>query len=71
MNNYIKVKGHENLYRDSFTGAIINTEVPRKNSISNKFNTAIEDINNLKEEISEIKSLLRELIRNGSSQIRN
>jgi hypothetical protein len=71
MNNYIKVKGHENLFRDALTGAIVNTEIPPKSNISNKFNTAIEDINNLKEEISEIKSLLRELIRNGSSQIRN
>jgi hypothetical protein len=67
MNNYIKVKGHENLFRDALTGAIVNTEIPPKNNISNKFNTAIEDINNLKEEISEIKSLLRELIRNASN----
>jgi predicted transcriptional regulator len=69
--NYLKVKGHENLYRDSNTGAIINTEVRPKTSISKQFNNAIEDINNLKEEISEIKSLLKELIRNGNSQIRS
>jgi hypothetical protein len=65
--NYIKVKGHENLYRDPQTGAIINTDARPKASISKQFNTAIEDINNLKEEISEIKSLLRELIRNASN----
>ena len=65
--SYIKVKGHENLYRDPQTGAIVNTDIPPKRSLSKEFNTAIEDINNLKEEISEIKSLLRELIRNVSN----
>jgi hypothetical protein len=65
--SYIKVKGHENLYRDPTTGAIVNTDVLPKRSLSKQFNTAIEDINNLKEEISEIKSLLRELIRNASN----
>ena len=64
---YLKVKGYENLYRDPNTGAIINKQIPVRNNFSNKFNTAIEDINNLKEEISEIKSLLRELIRNASN----
>jgi predicted transcriptional regulator len=67
MDNYIKVKGHENLYRDPNTGAIVNTDTPSKSNFSNKFNTAIEDINTLKEEISEIKRLLREIARNGSS----
>jgi hypothetical protein len=67
MDNYIKVKGHENLYRDPNTGAIINTDVPNKSNFSNKFNTAIEDINTLKEELSEIKQLLREIIRNASN----
>ena len=67
MDNYIKVKGHENLYRDPQTGAIVNTDIPPKRSLTKEFGTAIEDINNLKEEISEIKSLLRELIRNASN----
>lgn len=67
MHSYLKVKGHENLYRDPSTGAIINADTPSKGNFSSKFNTAIEDINNLKEEISEIKSLLRELIRNASN----
>lgn len=67
MSNYIKVEGHENLYRDPQTGAIINKNIPVKKSFTKQFNTAIEDINNLKEEISEIKSLLRELIRNASN----
>ena len=64
MNNYLKVKGHEKLYRDPFTGAIINTETPNKQSFTNKFNAVVDDINNLKDEVFEIKSLLEELIRN-------
>jgi hypothetical protein len=67
MDNYLKVKGHEGLYRDPSTGAIINNDIPTPRKFSYQFNTAIEDINNLKEEISEIKSLLRELIRNASN----
>lgn len=64
--SYIKVKGHENLYRDPQTGAIVNTDIPPKKSLSKQFNTAIEDINNLKDEVFEIKSLLKELIRNAN-----
>lgn len=69
--NYIKVQGHENLYRDSSTGAIISTEQPVRNNMANKFNTALEDINNLKGEIIEIKTLLKELIRNAYSSNRS
>jgi hypothetical protein len=67
--DYIKVSGHDGLVRDQNTGAIINVnnsaiEARRK---SKHLNSALEDINNLKEEISEIKSLLRELIKNVSN----
>ena len=66
MNNYLKVKGHNNLYRDPNTGAIINADTPKR-SASQNFNAALEDINTLKAEISEIKQLLKEIVRNGSS----
>jgi len=66
---YIKVSGHDGLVRDENTGAIINhddsaIQARRKQK---QMNSALEDINMLKNEISEIKSLLRELIRNASS----
>jgi predicted transcriptional regulator len=66
-NRYLKVEGHENLFRDSYTGAIVNTDKPAPRNFSRQFSTAIDDINTLKEEISEIKQLLREIVRNGSS----
>jgi hypothetical protein len=67
--SYIKVKGHDGLVRDQNTGAILNQddsaiEARRKQK---HLNSALEDINMLKDEISEIKFLLRELIRNASN----
>jgi hypothetical protein len=67
--DYIKVSGHDGLVRDQNTGAIINVdnsaiEARRK---SKHLNSALDDINMLKNEISEIKSLLRELIKNASN----
>jgi predicted transcriptional regulator len=62
---YIKVEGHENLFRDSFTGAIVNTDKPAPKNFSKQFNTVIEDINSLKAQLSEIKSLLNNIVKNG------
>ena len=66
---YIKVEGHDGLVRDETTGAIINLDdsaiaARRK---SKQLNSALDDINMLKNEISEIKSLLRELVKNASN----
>jgi uncharacterized protein YaaQ len=67
--DYTKVAGHDGLVRDENTGAIISLddqaiEARRK---SKHLSSALEDINMLKNEISEIKSLLRELIKHGNS----
>lgn len=64
--SYLKVEGHENLYRDPNTGAIINQEKPYRSNVAEKFNSLSYDINNLKEEISVIKNLLRDLVKNGN-----
>ena len=66
---YIKVQGHDGLVRDETTGAIINLDdsaitARRK---SKQLSSALDDINMLKNEISEIKSLLRELVKNASN----
>ena len=66
---YIKVEGHDGLVRDQNTGAIINRDdsaiaARRK---SQQLGSALDDINMLKNEISEIKSLLRELVKNASN----
>jgi len=70
--DYLKVKGHDSLHRDPATGAIVNVnrseflkhvEARRKRQ---SMETVVDDINNLKDELSEIKALLRELINNAS-----
>jgi hypothetical protein len=70
MNDLISVEGHPNLFRDSKTGAIINCDsVSYKqhlNGVSNRMSTKLE-IENLKNEVSEIKSLLKELLNKKSS----
>ena len=67
--DYLKVEGHDGLVRDHTTGAILNLddsaiEARRK---SKHLGSALDDINMLKNEVSEIKTLLRELIQNASN----
>ena len=69
---YIKVEGHDGLVRDQNTGAILNQDnsaIEARRKLKH-LNSALEDINMLKDEVSEIKSLLRELIRNASNSSR-
>ena len=68
---YIKVEGHDNLVRDPLTNSIINTNnsdyleyISRKKSKSDdnkKLSSLEEDVSNLKNDINEIKLLLRRL----------
>ena len=67
----IPVEGYPNLYRDSETNAIINCDksayINYLNSISSKEKEKME-IENMKNEISEIKNLLYKLLeKNGSN----
>ena len=67
--DYLKVEGHDGLVRDQKTGAILNLddsaiEARRK---SKHLGSALDDINMLKNEVSEITTLLRELIQNASN----
>ncbi len=73
--NYQKVKGHDHLIRDSSTNSVINTNmneyqqyIARRNIKSEenqKVQNLEEDVASMKEDLDEIKSLLRSLI-NGS-----
>jgi hypothetical protein len=66
----IKVEGHPNLYRDEQSGAIINFDTIAYNNYVNSLNKRDQqkrEIDNIKNEISEIKSLLKQLLeKNGS-----
>ena len=67
----IKVEGHENLYRDVYSNAIINDNKSefslymKRHKIREKQNddvrNACKEINNLKKEFYEIKKMLLEL----------
>jgi hypothetical protein len=64
----IPVKGHPNLYRDDSSGAIVNLDNIAYNQYVNSLDnrkSQKQEIQKLKNDIEEIKSLLKELI-NGS-----
>jgi hypothetical protein len=63
---YLPVEGHPNLVRDVNTGAIISKNRPTKR-LTSEFNLMKDDINTLKNEVSEIKALLQELIKNATN----
>ena len=79
MTDYIKVEEHPKLVRDSYSRAIINTDIhayeaaiKRSRSVNQQKDTmrdAVRDINNLKSEMHEIKSLLLKLVEREKWQI--
>jgi uncharacterized membrane protein YgaE (UPF0421/DUF939 family) len=61
----IKVEGHTHLIRDEESHAIINTDVEQYRLTMRRrqmLRTQRDEINSLKNDMSEIKSLLKELI---------
>ena len=67
--DFVKVDGHDGLVRDQNTGAILNLDdsamAARRKSM--QLSSALDDINTLKNEVSELKSLLHGLIKNASN----
>jgi wobble nucleotide-excising tRNase len=74
MNDFLKVEGHASLVRDPTTGAIINnnrTEYEvylatrsKTEAREAEISQHTEDINNIKNELQEIKGLLLQLLTN-------
>jgi wobble nucleotide-excising tRNase len=72
MNNFLKVEGHTSLVRDTTTGAILNNNrteyeeyLDRKRKAEAReaeISQHTEDINNIKNELSDIKQLLLQLV---------
>jgi hypothetical protein len=61
----IKVEGHSHLYRDETTGAIINCDDNGYDQYIKSLNyrkNQKEELNNMKKELDEIKSLLKILV---------
>ena len=69
----LKVEGYENLVRDVSSNAIVNTNrseyqlymarVRAREQQGDEIRSAVKEINNLKSELREIKSLLQEVIK--------
>jgi len=74
--SYLKVEGHGGLYRDSQTNSIVNrntseykqymSQKKTRDNEHQKVDVIEQDLTNLKNDINEIKSLLKELV-NGQS----
>ena len=72
MSNFLKVTGHASLVRDTATGAILNNNrteyeeyLDRKRKAEAReaeISQHTEDINNIKNELSDIKQLLLQLV---------
>ncbi|AGE60392.1 virion structural protein [Pelagibacter phage HTVC008M] len=70
---YLKVEGHQHIVRDTSSNGIINTDknayqihvnrIREARKSSNDLRNAVRDINNLKQEMSEIKGLLLKLVK--------
>jgi len=61
----IPVKGHPNLYRDEHTGAIVNCDTNSYNQYVNMKNSKDMqkyELDQMRKDIDEIKSLLKELL---------
>lgn len=64
----IRVEGQKNLYRDD-SGAIVNTDTEQYNQyvrLREKRISEKKEISDIKKEIEELKSLLKEVLKNGS-----
>jgi hypothetical protein len=64
----IRVEGQKNLYRDD-SGAIVNTDTEQYNQyvrLREKRKSEKKEISDIKKEIEELKSLLKEVLKNGS-----
>lgn len=71
--SYLKVEGHRSIVRDTNSNGIIQTDrnayqihinrIKEARQSSNDLRNAVRDINNLKQEMSEIKDLILKLVK--------
>ena len=73
MSRYLKVEGHTNLVRDTYSNGIVNTNVNEyqiymqrvksREQQGDEIRSAVKEINTLKAELREIKNLLKEIVK--------
>lgn len=68
--NHLKVKDNDHLYRDVNTGAIINTDrssFEKYKKSRQKFQNMEQELDYVKSEISEIKFLLKQIVKSNGN----
>ena len=68
-----RVQGHSHLYRDEISVAIVNTnnsEYNQRLRNINQSNLEKSELNQMREDIDELKSLLKKLVNNNISNIK-
>jgi len=68
--NHLKVKDNDHLYRDTNTGAIINTDrssFEKYKKSKQRFQNMEQELDYVKSEISEIKFLLKQIVKSNDS----
>ena len=73
MSKFIKVEGHSNLVRDTYSNGIVNTNVSEyqiymqrvknREKQGDQIRNAVKEINTLKTELREIKNLIKEIVK--------
>ena len=73
MSKFIKVEGHSNLVRDTYSNGIVNTNVSEyqiymqrvknREKQGDQIRNAVKEINTLNTELREIKNLIKELVK--------
>lgn len=67
----IKIKDNEHLVRDAKSNAVLNTDISslqRYRAKRNKDKQMLEDFNDLKKEVSELKELITQLVSRESNK---
>tara|TARA_B100002019_G_C21232415_1_gene580799 strand:- start:208 stop:414 length:207 start_codon:yes stop_codon:yes gene_type:complete len=67
----IRVEGHQHLYRDEKTGAIVNCDSVAYNqyvSTINRRNLQKKELSDMRAEIDELKSLVKEILNGNESR---
>ena len=74
MNMFVRLEGEEKFLKNVTNNSLVNVDIPglkeykSKKETAAKMNVVLDDINNMKTEMSEIKNLLQQLVNQNSSK---
>jgi hypothetical protein len=74
MNMFVRLEGEDKFVKNVTNNSLVNVDIPglkeykNKKEAAAKMNVVLDDINNMKIEMSEIKNLLQQLVNQNSSK---